>query len=159
EHGKGKLLETMVEIQDHYDVAKEMEISLLELHQVFLNMVMMVETQGEKKDDIEHHVINAAHYVNDGTKNLKMMYRFTKNILHQMWNDVRLLVDYEVEMAYDLLRLIMRRIAEIDADEDLSLINEIAQDQGRMNDQDMFGVSDLDGDEVVVDVSAGEKEE
>nr|GEX86680.1 hypothetical protein [Tanacetum cinerariifolium] len=50
------------------------------------------------------------------------------------------------------------RIAEIDADEDLSLINETAQDQGRMNDQDMFGVNDLDGDEVVVDVSAGEKE-
>nr|GEU96901.1 putative ribonuclease H-like domain-containing protein [Tanacetum cinerariifolium] len=46
------------------------------------------------------------------------------------------------------------RIVEIDADEDLSLINETAQDQGRMNDQDMFGVNDLDGDEVVVDVSA-----
>nr|GEV64672.1 hypothetical protein [Tanacetum cinerariifolium] len=29
---------------------------------------------------------------------------------------------------------------------------------GRMNDQDMFGVNDLDGDEVVVDVSAREKE-
>nr|GEV82536.1 hypothetical protein [Tanacetum cinerariifolium] len=31
--------------------------------------------------------------------------------------------------------------------------------KGRMNDQDMFKVNDLDGDEVVVDVSAGEKEE
>nr|GEV54179.1 hypothetical protein [Tanacetum cinerariifolium] len=51
------------------------------------------------------------------------------------------------------------RIAEIDADEDLSLINETTQDQGRMNDQDMFGVNDLDGDEVVVDDSAGKKEE
>nr|GFD01344.1 hypothetical protein [Tanacetum cinerariifolium] len=51
------------------------------------------------------------------------------------------------------------RKAKIDADEDLSLINETAQDHGRMNDQDMFGVNDLDGDEVVVDVSAGEKEE
>nr|GEY02429.1 hypothetical protein [Tanacetum cinerariifolium] len=39
------------------------------------------------------------------------------------------------------------RITEIDADEDLSLINETSQDQGRMNDQDMFGVNDLDGDE------------
>nr|GEV32188.1 hypothetical protein [Tanacetum cinerariifolium] len=51
------------------------------------------------------------------------------------------------------------RINEIDADEDLSLINETTQDQGRINDQDMFEVNDLDGDEVVVDVSAGEKEE
>nr|GEW22809.1 hypothetical protein [Tanacetum cinerariifolium] len=51
------------------------------------------------------------------------------------------------------------RIAKIDANEDLSLINETAQDQGRMNNQDMFGVNDLDGDEVVVDVSAREKEQ
>nr|GEX21455.1 hypothetical protein [Tanacetum cinerariifolium] len=60
---------------------------------------------------------------------------------------------------HGLKRLYKGRIAEIDAGEDLSLVNEAAQDQGRMNDQDMFGVNDLDGDEVVVDVSAREKEE
>nr|GEU86153.1 retrovirus-related Pol polyprotein from transposon TNT 1-94 [Tanacetum cinerariifolium] len=48
------------------------------------------------------------------------------------------------------------RIVEIDADEDFSLINKTAQDQGRMNDEDLFGVNDLDGDEVIVDVTAGE---
>nr|GEV49652.1 hypothetical protein [Tanacetum cinerariifolium] len=36
---------------------------------------------------------------------------FTKNILHQLWNDVRLQVDYKVEMAYDLLRLIRRTMS------------------------------------------------
>nr|GEW59954.1 hypothetical protein [Tanacetum cinerariifolium] len=51
------------------------------------------------------------------------------------------------------------RIAEIDADEDLSLINETAQDQGMMNDEDLFGVNDLDGDEVIVDVTTGENVE
>lgn len=60
-----------MEIQDRHDAAKEIETSLLELHQVFLDMAVMVEAQGEKMDDIEHHVMNAAHYVNDGTKNLK----------------------------------------------------------------------------------------
>nr|GEU54495.1 hypothetical protein [Tanacetum cinerariifolium] len=58
-----------------------------------------------------------------------------------------------------LKRIYKGRIAEIDADEDLSLINETVQDQGRMNNQYMFGVNDLDGDEVVVDVSLGEKKE
>nr|GEV60720.1 putative ribonuclease H-like domain-containing protein [Tanacetum cinerariifolium] len=47
------------------------------------------------------------------------------------------------------------RIAEIDADADISLINETAQDQGRMNEEDLFGVHDLDGDEVFVDVTTG----
>nr|GEU45207.1 hypothetical protein [Tanacetum cinerariifolium] len=40
------------------------------------------------------------------------IYPFTRNFLHQMWNDVRLQVDYEVEMAYDLLRLIRKQINE-----------------------------------------------
>ncbi|KAI4319405.1 hypothetical protein MLD38_033004 [Melastoma candidum] len=34
-------------------------------------MAVMVEAQGEKMDDIEHHVMNASHYVKDGTRNLK----------------------------------------------------------------------------------------
>ncbi|KAJ9556814.1 hypothetical protein OSB04_011428 [Centaurea solstitialis] len=71
EHGRGRVLETVVEIQDRHDAAKEIEKSLLELHQVFLDMAVMVEAQGEKMDDIEHHVMNAANYVNEGTKNLK----------------------------------------------------------------------------------------
>ncbi|MFS7924786.1 putative target SNARE coiled-coil domain, syntaxin domain, syntaxin/epimorphin [Helianthus anomalus] len=71
EHGRGRVLETVVEIQDRHDAAKEIETSLLELHQVFLDMAVMVEAQGEKMDDIEHHVMNAAQYVNDGTKKLE----------------------------------------------------------------------------------------
>nr|GEX48641.1 hypothetical protein [Tanacetum cinerariifolium] len=51
------------------------------------------------------------------------------------------------------------RIAEIYADEDLSLINETAQDHGRMNDQDLFRVHDLDSDEVFVDVTTAKNVE
>nr|GEU30850.1 hypothetical protein [Tanacetum cinerariifolium] len=51
------------------------------------------------------------------------------------------------------------RIVKIDASEDLSLINETAQDQGRINDQDLFGVHDLNGDKVFVDVTTGENVE
>ncbi|KAJ8624013.1 hypothetical protein MRB53_032543 [Persea americana] len=51
-------------------LAKEIEKSLLELHQVFLDMAVMVEAQGEQMDDIEHHVVNAPHHVKDGTKSL-----------------------------------------------------------------------------------------
>nr|GFA75559.1 hypothetical protein [Tanacetum cinerariifolium] len=51
------------------------------------------------------------------------------------------------------------RIAEIDADEDLSLINKTTQDQGRMNKEYLFKVINLDGDEVIVGVTAGENVE
>nr|GEY78800.1 hypothetical protein [Tanacetum cinerariifolium] len=57
------------------------------------------------KTMFEHH--NMVYYLL-----VERMYPLTRNTLHQMWNDVRLQVDYEVEMAYDLLRLIWRQISE-----------------------------------------------
>ncbi|KAJ0013826.1 hypothetical protein Pint_20235 [Pistacia integerrima] len=79
EHGRGKVLETVVEIQDRHDAAKEIEKSLLELHQIFLDMAVMVEAQGEQMDDIQHHVMNASHYVKDGTKELKTAKNYQKS--------------------------------------------------------------------------------
>nr|GEU43759.1 hypothetical protein [Tanacetum cinerariifolium] len=49
-----------------------------------------------------------------------------------------------------------RSIADIDQDEATTLVDDT---QGRMKDKYIFGVNDLDGDEVVVDVSARKKEE
>nr|GEW39838.1 copia protein [Tanacetum cinerariifolium] len=46
-----------------------------------------------------------------------------------------------------------RMIDNIDQDEEIALVDET---QGRMNEEEMFGVNDLDGDEVIVDVTAGE---
>ncbi|KAL1336281.1 hypothetical protein HN51_030671 [Arachis hypogaea] len=79
EHGRGKVMETVVEIQDRHDAAKEIEKSLLELHQVFLDMAVMVEAQGEKMDDIEHHVIHASHYVKDANKELVSAKKYQRN--------------------------------------------------------------------------------
>nr|GEW61627.1 ribonuclease H-like domain-containing protein [Tanacetum cinerariifolium] len=42
----------------------------------------------------------------------KKMYPLTNYTLQQMFNEVRLQVDYEVEMAYDLLRLIISSLGE-----------------------------------------------
>nr|GEW33757.1 hypothetical protein [Tanacetum cinerariifolium] len=81
-------------------------------------------------DEIQVSVVGLTYYWNKSREDLEVlvycvttknmvyyllvekMYPFTRNILHQMWNDVRLHVDYEIEMAYDLLRLIRRQINE-----------------------------------------------
>nr|GEU54962.1 hypothetical protein [Tanacetum cinerariifolium] len=49
-----------------------------------------------------------------------------------------------------------RLIDNIDQDVEITLVDDI---QGRMNEEDMFKVNDLDGDEVVVDISASVDEE
>nr|GEX83237.1 hypothetical protein [Tanacetum cinerariifolium] len=40
------------------------------------------------------------------------VYPLTRNTLHQLWSDVRLQVDYDVKMAYDLLRFIGKQLME-----------------------------------------------
>nr|GEW45286.1 hypothetical protein [Tanacetum cinerariifolium] len=47
-----------------------------------------------------------------GPKGLARMYPLTNYTLQQMFNKVRLQVDYEVEMAYDLLRLVRKQLKE-----------------------------------------------
>nr|GEV13597.1 hypothetical protein [Tanacetum cinerariifolium] len=43
---------------------------------------------------------------------VEKVYPLTRNTLHQLWSDVRLQVDYDVEMAYDLLRFIKKQLME-----------------------------------------------
>ena len=46
---------------------------------MFLDMAVMVEAQGEQMDDIEHHVMNASHYVKDGSKELNTAKKYQRS--------------------------------------------------------------------------------
>ncbi|GJR58904.1 hypothetical protein Tco_1501066 [Tanacetum coccineum] len=43
---------------------------------------------------------------------VEKMYLLIKHTLHQMFNDVKLQVDYECEMAFELLRLVKKQLKE-----------------------------------------------
>ena len=60
----------VMENQERNEALKEIQRSLTELHQLFLDMAVLVETQGEKVNDIEQNVAQAGDYINGGTKNL-----------------------------------------------------------------------------------------
>lgn len=70
EQGRGRVLDTLAEIQERNRAVKDLEASLLELHQVFLDMAVLVEAQGEMLDNIEKQVNRAVDYVGGGTKAL-----------------------------------------------------------------------------------------
>ncbi|XP_058085831.1 syntaxin-121-like [Magnolia sinica] len=79
EQGRGQVMDTIVEIQERHDAVKEMEKSLLELHQVFLDMSVLVEAQGEQLDDIESQVARANSFVRGGTQQLHTARKHQKN--------------------------------------------------------------------------------
>ncbi|OVA17136.1 Target SNARE coiled-coil domain [Macleaya cordata] len=71
EQGRGSVLDTISEIQERHDAVKEMERGLQDLHQVFLDMAVLVEVQGEQLDDIESQVARANSFVRGGTTQLE----------------------------------------------------------------------------------------
>ncbi|KAJ0027447.1 hypothetical protein Pint_36184 [Pistacia integerrima] len=79
EQGRGRILDTINEIQERHDAVKDMEKNLQELHQVFLDMAVLVQAQGEQLDDIESHVARANSFVRGGTERLQTARKFQKN--------------------------------------------------------------------------------
>ncbi|KAH9325736.1 hypothetical protein KI387_005914, partial [Taxus chinensis] len=53
EQGRGQIMDTLAEIQERHDAVKDIEKKLLDLHQVFLDMAVLVESQGDMLDNIE----------------------------------------------------------------------------------------------------------
>ncbi|KDP36101.1 hypothetical protein JCGZ_08745 [Jatropha curcas] len=79
EQGRGRVLDTINEIQERHDAVKEMEKNLKELHQVFLDMSVLVEAQGEQLDDIESNMQRANSYVRTGAQQLNTARVLQKN--------------------------------------------------------------------------------
>ena len=77
--GWGRVLNTIQEIQERHDAVKDIEKNLKELHQVFLDMAVLVQAQGEQLDNIETHVNRANSYVRGGTQQLQTARSLQKN--------------------------------------------------------------------------------
>ncbi|WOL14027.1 hypothetical protein Cni_G22807 [Canna indica] len=79
EQGRGQVMDTISEIQERHDAVKEIEKSLLDLHQVFLDMAALVEAQGHQLNSIESHVAHASSFVRRGTVELETAKEYQKS--------------------------------------------------------------------------------
>ncbi|KAJ9522118.1 hypothetical protein QJQ45_005165 [Haematococcus lacustris] len=82
--GRGRVLDTLAEIQERHRAVRDLEQSLLELHQIFLDMAVLVEAQGEMLDNIEKQVARSVEYVQSGTTALvdaKQLQKKTRKLM------------------------------------------------------------------------------
>ncbi|CAN6442823.1 unnamed protein product [Victoria cruziana] len=79
EQGRGEILDTISEIQERHDAVKEIERSLLDLHQVFLDMAALVEAQGQHLNDIERQVAHAHSFIGHGVEELQTAKEYQKS--------------------------------------------------------------------------------
>jgi len=79
QQGRATIMDTIQEIQERHGTVKEIERSLHELHQVFLDMAVLVQHQGEHLDDIESHMALASSSVIKGVHHLQVVKNHQKN--------------------------------------------------------------------------------
>nr|XP_043638644.1 syntaxin-124-like [Erigeron canadensis] len=70
DQGRGQIMDTISEIQERHDAIIEIEKSLIELHEIFLDMAALVHAQGQQLNDIESHVAHASSFVRLGTEQI-----------------------------------------------------------------------------------------
>ncbi|CAN7037449.1 unnamed protein product [Brassica rapa subsp. trilocularis] len=66
EQGRGQVMDTLAEIQERHDAVRDLEKKLLDLQQIFMDMAVLVDAQGEMLDNIESQVSNAVDHVQSG---------------------------------------------------------------------------------------------
>lgn len=69
----------VAEIQKWHNTLTDLERSLLELQQVFMDMATLVQTQGEQLNDIETQVNRAKSFINNGRQSLQVAQKLQKN--------------------------------------------------------------------------------
>ncbi|KAJ4758913.1 syntaxin [Rhynchospora pubera] len=79
EQGRGRVIDVISEIQERHNAVTQIERSLLELQQVFMDMAVLVTTQGEQLDDIESQVGKARSFVERGREQLQVARNHQKN--------------------------------------------------------------------------------
>ncbi|KAH7662175.1 syntaxin 1B/2/3 protein [Dioscorea alata] len=79
EMGRGQVMDTLKEIQERHDAVRDIEKKLLDLHQVFMDMAVLVETQGEMLDNIEIQVANAKNHILSGNEALHTAKKLQKS--------------------------------------------------------------------------------
>lgn len=77
--GRGQITETIREIHDRHDAVKDIQKNLLELHQIFMDMAVLVEAHGEQLNNIEQQVNKASSFVQRGTGQLEIAKRHQRN--------------------------------------------------------------------------------
>eukprot|EP01084_Bolivina_argentea_P238788 401210_1 len=58
------------EVQDTYEDVRKLESSIIELHNMFMDLALLVEQQGEKLDQIEYQVKEAGEHVNSANEQI-----------------------------------------------------------------------------------------
>ncbi|KAE9465680.1 hypothetical protein C3L33_02392, partial [Rhododendron williamsianum] len=84
------IMDTLAEIQERHDAVREVERKLLELQQIFMDMAVLVDAQGDLLDNIESQVSSAVDHVQSGNTTLQKAKKLQRN--SRKWMCIAILI-------------------------------------------------------------------
>ncbi|KAL8152417.1 hypothetical protein V2J09_010177 [Rumex salicifolius] len=90
EQGRGQIMDTVSEIHERHDAVREVEQKLLDLQQIFVDMAVLVDAQGDMLDNIESQVSNAVDHVQSGNTALQRARGLQKNT--RKWTCIAIII-------------------------------------------------------------------
>ncbi|XP_072973198.1 syntaxin-132-like [Typha angustifolia] len=78
-YGRGQIVDTAEEIQERRDAVFELEKKLYDLQQMFLDMAVLVDAQGDILDDIEAQVSSSVDHIQKVTETLRKAKKIQRN--------------------------------------------------------------------------------
>ncbi|XP_027358881.1 syntaxin-132 isoform X2 [Abrus precatorius] len=79
EQGRGQIIDTLAEIQERHEAVRDVERKLLDLQQIFMDIAVLVDAQGDMLDNIESQVSSAVDHVQQGNNALQKAKKLQKN--------------------------------------------------------------------------------
>ncbi|KAI8084609.1 t-SNARE [Halteromyces radiatus] len=82
---RGQARAVLSEVQNRHDDIKKIEKTILELHQLFMDMQMLVEQQGETLNQVEEHAETTAVQMEEGNKFVSRAIKSARATRHKKW--------------------------------------------------------------------------
>ncbi|KAI9313175.1 t-SNARE [Dichotomocladium elegans] len=81
----GKARDVLSEVQTRHDDIKRIERTLLELHQLFIDMQMLIEQQGQVLTEVEENAVTAASDIEKGVHHVDQAIKIAKATRTKKW--------------------------------------------------------------------------
>ncbi|WOL05091.1 hypothetical protein Cni_G13814 [Canna indica] len=107
EQGRGQVMGVVAEIRERHDATADLERSLVELQQVFVDMAVLVEAQGQQLNDIESNVGRAHSYIRHGAEELDAAQQQQQQKSTRKWTCIAIIIILLVVILVVVLAIVL----------------------------------------------------
>ncbi|CAI8595158.1 unnamed protein product [Vicia faba] len=104
EQGRGQIMDTLAEIHERHEAVRDVERKLLDLQQIFMDIAVLVDAQGDMLDNIESQVSSAVDHVQQGNNTLQKAKKLQRNSRKWMCIAIMILLIFVIIIVVSVIK-------------------------------------------------------